>query len=85
MKILGLGASGMLGNAMVRVLSEHEDWEVFGTVRSGGAAWFFSPKIGERLVVGVDVNNHDTMFRLFARVKPSRGCIRGLTLSWIYQ
>ena len=34
MKILVFGASGMLGNAMIRVLSENKDWEVYGTVRS---------------------------------------------------
>ena len=71
MRVLVLGASGMLGNSMVRVLSEKADWEVFGTVRSGEAARFFSPKIAERLVVGVDVENHDTLIRLFAQVRPN--------------
>lgn len=70
MRVLVLGASGMLGNTMVRVLSEREDWEVFGTVRSGGVKRFFAPKIVERLVVGCDVENHDALIKLFAQVRP---------------
>ncbi|RJX30711.1 MAG: SDR family oxidoreductase [Oxalobacter sp.] len=34
MRILVLGASGMLGSAMVRVMSERHDLEIFGTLRS---------------------------------------------------
>jgi len=71
MKALVLGASGMLGNAMMRVLSEEEDWDVFGTVRSSEVARLFSPKIAERLVAGVDIGNHDTLTKLFAQVRPN--------------
>lgn len=70
MRVLVLGASGMLGNAMIRVLSEKEKWEVFGTVRSSAANRFFSSKIAKRLVTGVDVENHDALVRLFAQLRP---------------
>jgi dTDP-4-dehydrorhamnose reductase len=70
MRVLVLGASGMLGSAMIRVLSEKEDWEVFGTVRSSGAVRFFSPRIAERLIADVDVENHDTLVKLFSQVQP---------------
>jgi len=70
MRVLVLGASGMLGNAMVRVLSEKEEWEVFGTLRSSGAVRFFSSKVAKRLVAGVDVENHDALVRLFAQIRP---------------
>ena len=70
MKILVVGASGMLGNAMVRILSEKEEWEVFGTVRSGAASRFFSAKIADRLVAGIDVENHDALVKLFAQIRP---------------
>lgn len=70
MRVLVLGASGMLGNAMVRVLSEKEEWEVFGTLRSSGAVRFFSPEVAERLVTGVDIENHDVLVRLFAQIRP---------------
>jgi dTDP-4-dehydrorhamnose reductase len=70
MRILVLGASGMLGNAMMRVLSENPALEVFGTVRSAGAGRFFAPDIAERLLSGVDVEQHDALVKLFARVRP---------------
>jgi dTDP-4-dehydrorhamnose reductase len=71
MRVLVLGASGMLGSAMVRVLGEKENLEVFGTVRSSGATRFFSPGIANRLVAGVDVENHDTLTKLFSQVRPN--------------
>src|SRR5437899_4069482 len=70
MRVLVLGATGMLGSAMIRVLSEKEDWEVFGTVRSEEGKRFFAPKIGARLVVGCDVENDDALVKLFGQVRP---------------
>ncbi|TRZ67281.1 MAG: SDR family oxidoreductase [Comamonadaceae bacterium] len=70
MRILVLGASGMLGNAMLRVMDEKQDWEVFGTVRSGSISRFFSDKIAKRLIVGCDVENHDALVKVFAQVQP---------------
>ncbi len=70
MKILVLGASGMLGNAVVRVLSEKTDWRVYGTVRSEGAKRWFQKQIAERLLAGVDVENQDNLIRLFAEARP---------------
>src|SRR3989344_1789900 len=80
MRVLVLGANGMIGNAMIRVLSEKENWEVFGTVRSGEVKRFFSPKIAGRLVTGVDVEDHDTLVKVFSQVRPdvAINCI-GLT------
>ncbi len=71
MKVLVLGASGMLGNAMVRVLSEKEDWEVFGTIRSENIKCFFPRKIGDRLIAGCDVENQDTLVTLLNQVSPN--------------
>ncbi len=70
MKILVLGASGMLGNAMIRVLSESVEHEVFGTIRSEGAKRFFSAELAARLLTGVDAENHDSLAQAFIRVRP---------------
>jgi len=70
MKILVLGASGMLGNAMVRVLNERADYQVFGTIRSESAKRFFDAGIGERLLPGADVENHDSLAQAFIRIRP---------------
>lgn len=70
MKVLVFGASGMVGSAMVRVLSEKKESQVFGTLRNGAAKRFFSPAVASRLITGIDVDNHDAMVRVFAQVKP---------------
>lgn len=70
MKILVLGISGMLGNAMLRVLFENSEIEVFGTARNPSIQRYFSPEISKKIIVGVDVENQDIMTQVFANVKP---------------
>ena len=70
MKILVFGASGMIGSAMLRVLSATPDWEVWGTLRSSATKRFFSGNQQDKLVSGVDVEKHDALVRIFARVTP---------------
>jgi len=70
MRVLVLGASGMLGNAMIRVLSEKADWQVYGNLRSEGAKQFFSAEIAKRLIIGVDVEQYDSLIKVFATVRP---------------
>jgi dTDP-4-dehydrorhamnose reductase len=71
MRILILGANGMLGNAMMRVLAEKKDWEVHGTVRSAAACRLFDTADAGRLHVGVDVEQGDALTAVFAKVRPS--------------
>lgn len=70
MKILVLGASGMIGSAMVRVLGENRAWEVFGTLRSACANRFFLPSVASKLLPGVDIDNNDELARIFSRLQP---------------
>jgi dTDP-4-dehydrorhamnose reductase len=70
MRILVLGASGMLGNAMIRVLSEKTDWQVYGTVRSESAKRLFSPDIAARLITGVDIEQQDSLLQAFTQTRP---------------
>lgn len=70
MRILVLGASGMLGNAMIRVLSEKTDWQVYGTIRSENSKQFFPTDIAERLLSGVDVEQQDSLVQVFLRTRP---------------
>ena len=69
-KILIFGSTGMLGNAMIRVLSEKADWQVFGTARSEGANRLFKPAIASRLNFGVDIEQHDSLIKVFAHIRP---------------
>jgi dTDP-4-dehydrorhamnose reductase len=70
MKVMILGVTGMLGNAMFRVLSENADLAVYGTARNNSARQHFSNNLSERIIVGIDVDNNDSLVRAFAAVKP---------------
>ena len=70
MRILVLGASGMIGNATIRVLAEKTDWEVFGTVRSESFRHLFPLHIADRLMADVDVNSHDSLVNIMGRIHP---------------
>jgi len=69
-KVLVIGASGMIGSTVLRVLSEKNDWEVFGSVRDGSLKRFFSATIGERLIAGVDVEHQDSLIRVLDQTRP---------------
>ena len=71
MKVLVLGASGMLGHMVIRVLSKDPALEVVGTLRGSGASCGFGAA-GNRaqLVTGVDAEQPDALIRVFARVRP---------------
>ena len=70
MKVLIIGATGMLGNAMIKVLSEKAGWQVFGTARSESAKRLFRPDIAARLILGVDVEQNDSLIKAFSRIRP---------------
>ena len=69
-RVLVLGASGMLGNAMVRVLAKDPAIEVSATVRRAATLRHFDRALAERIIDGVDVENVDSLIRLFGLVQP---------------
>lgn len=70
MKVLVLGASGMLGNAVIRVMSEKADLEVYGTVRSSNVPQAFSLEIAKKIITNCDVTNHESLAALFNNIRP---------------
>jgi len=70
MRVLVLGATGMLGSSVFRLLSENDSWEVFGTVRSPELKTLFPVEFRQRLVEGVDVNDHETLTKVFFQTVP---------------
>lgn len=70
MKILILGATGMLGNTMFRLLSQDAANQVYGTLRSASSVRFFPSDQTSRLMPGIEVENHDAVVRVFAQVRP---------------
>jgi dTDP-4-dehydrorhamnose reductase len=70
MRVLVLGANGMIGNAMLRVLSENEGWAVIGVVRDKSYKQYFPKQIASRIITGVDLVGSNALLDLFAATKP---------------
>lgn len=71
MKILVVGASGMIGSTVLRVLSEKQGWQVFGTIRDENVKRFFTESIGKRLLSGIDVERQDCLIKAIDEVRPN--------------
>lgn len=70
-KILILGASGMLGNALFRSFSADESFDTLGTIRSTIAAQHFDPSIRAGLRDHVDVENFDSVVGVLGAFRPN--------------
>lgn len=68
--VLILGASGMLGNAMLRLFSESAGYRGLGTVRSSRAIKLLPAALHGSLIAGVDVENFDSLSSGLAATKP---------------
>ena len=71
MKILVLGITGMLGNAMFRILSESPANEVWGTVRDTTADDYFQANLAAHIIHGIDMLDEASLAALFDKVKPN--------------
>lgn len=70
-KILVLGASGMLGNAVLRYFATRTAHDVVGIVRSGRSMAALPPEVRDRVAEGGDVDDFDTLVRMFDRHRPT--------------
>lgn len=70
MKVLVIGASGMIGSTVLRVMSEKKEWQVSGTVRNGDARKFFPSHIGDRILDGIDAENPDSVAKVLDAIRP---------------
>lgn len=70
MKILILGASGMLGHVMLSVLSEQPSLEVIGTIRSKDGVVRLNPNLQRLCSIRLDVSNQDEIADVMAVHRP---------------
>lgn len=71
MKVLVIGASGMIGSTVMRVLSESKDLVVSGTVRNARVKRFFTSSIASRLIEDVDVEHPDALVQVLGYIHPN--------------
>jgi dTDP-4-dehydrorhamnose reductase len=69
-KVVVLGASGMLGNAVLRVFGGSPGYSVVGSVRASSSTRLLPKDVQDRVVAGFDVENVDSLARLFSEQRP---------------
>lgn len=69
-RVLVLGASGMLGNAVLRLFSQTPGYEVIGSARSSNVLRLLPEGLRDHVICGVDVESFDSLTRLFVNARP---------------
>ena len=70
MKILIMGATGMLGHTVYKRLSNEPHLKVFGTIRSDSSKLLFTSEISHNLISIMDIENQNSLTKVFDFVKP---------------
>jgi len=70
MNILIFGATGMLGHAVFRVLSNDKRLKVFGTIRSESSKKLFPAPFAENLIPDIDIESDDCLKKAFEITQP---------------
>lgn len=70
MRILVLGASGMLGNAVMKLFAKEGLHETWGTLRNESGKHFFPDELKSHLISPVDVLNQDDLLNVFVHTRP---------------
>ena len=70
MRIVVLGVTGMLGNAVFRTLTADPEHEVWGTLRDEAGKSFFRESTRQRLKSGIDVLNRHRLTTLLEKMRP---------------
>ena len=70
MRVLILGASGMLGNTALRLFAGSRNCETWGTARATTVLQYLRRALQERVVCGVDIEDIDGLARVLLQVRP---------------
>lgn len=69
-RVLVLGATGMLGNAVLRLFAASDGYAVTGSARSPASLDQLSSEIRRSVICGIDVQSPDSLMQLFSKVRP---------------
>lgn len=70
MKVLILGASGMLGSTMFKTLSKNESLQVVASLRDHRKSSFFDDSLRANLIAGIDILDQDSLVQLLTNTRP---------------
>ncbi len=60
----------MIGSTVLRVLSEKDEHETFGTVRDSSVGQFFSASIEQHLVADIDIEKIESLVQVLEKLRP---------------
>jgi dTDP-4-dehydrorhamnose reductase len=69
-RVLVLGASGMLGNAVFRLFAQSPSFLTVGSVRSINFLRYMAEHLHNRVICGVDAENLESLTGLFVKARP---------------
>ena len=69
-RVLVLGATGMLGHTMLRLLAESRNLVTWGSVRAAAPSSSLSPELHQHLICGVDVESADALAGTISTARP---------------
>jgi dTDP-4-dehydrorhamnose reductase len=69
-KVLVLGASGMLGNAVFRLFAQSTGFLTVGSMRSANQLRFLAKDLHNHVICGTDVENLDSLASLLSNLMP---------------
>ncbi len=70
-RILILGASGMLGNALYRFFSTSKNYVTYGTCRSLTLSKLLPATLQQNLIQNINVENESSVTELLSRIRPN--------------
>ncbi len=70
MRILVIGVTGMLGNAVFRLFASTPGYQTYGSIRSSSKLRLLQSELHPNVISDIDVENFDSLALLFARVHP---------------
>src|SRR5262245_5222935 len=84
MKVLVLGATGLLGYAMLRQLARVDGLEVVGSIRNRGSSHRIAKELSSRLVPVGDLTDLTQLNLLFQQVRPNViiNCVAAAKSEW---
>lgn len=70
-RVLVLGATGMLGSTLFRAFSRDPQFETFGSIRGASAKRYFAPELHDALIPNVHLDGESGLLSAFAVAKPN--------------
>ncbi len=60
----------MIGNTVLKVLSETTKWNVFATIRNESSRYLFPMHVRDHIFSGIDLQNENSLLKILSKIQP---------------